>query len=174
MTEFCDYPYCACEGPRPTLKCGLPWRGPAEKAIAAKLAASPMLAAQQSDLGRAMDKVAAAGPHEAVELTEAELKAYSEHKLMCVGIRPGILPGAASEPPQYVHLVGYGQDHPGLEALCEARAARRKRWLFEGAQAAFLGVLLAVEVFLVCAVVFMIVWYLDGQAIEQAQRAAIQ
>ena len=121
MAEFCDYPYCSCEGPRPTLKCGLPWRGPAEKAIAAKLAAA---------------------------------KPY--------------------EPPQYVHLVGYGRDHPDLDALREARAARRKRWLYQGAQAAFIGVLFAVGLFMACAVGFMTVWYLDGQAIEQAQLRDIQ
>jgi len=123
MTEFCDYPYCPCEGPRPTLKCGLPWRGPAEKAIAAKLAAAKI--------------------------------------------------GEAA-PPQYVHLVGYGKDHPDLDALRDLRAARRKRWLYRGAQAVFIGVLFAVGLFMACAVGFMTVWYLDGQAIEQAQRAAIQ
>ena len=123
MAEFCDYPYCACEGHNPAVGCRLPWRGPAEKAIAAKLAAAK--------------------------------------------------PGEAA-PPEYIDLVGYGQDHPDLDALREIRAARRKRWLYQGAQAAFIGVLFAVGLFMACAVGFMTVWYLDGQAIEQAQRAAIQ
>src|SRR6185312_10867448 len=123
MAEFCDYPYCPCEGHNPAAECCLPWRGPAEKAIAAKLAAAK--------------------------------------------------PGEAA-PPEYIDLVGYGQDHPDLDALREIRAARRKRWLYQGAQAAFIGVLFAVGLFMACAVGFMTVWYLDGQAIEQAQRAAIQ
>src|SRR6185312_10308079 len=123
MTEFCDFPYCPCEGHNPAAGCRLPWRGPAEKAIAAKLAA--------------------------------------------------VKPGEAA-PPQYVHLVGYGRDHPDLDALRGLRAARRKRWLYQGAQAAFIGVLFAVGLFMACAVGFMTIWYLDGRAIEQAQLRDIQ
>ena len=140
MTEFCDFPYCACEGPRPTLKCGLPWRGPAEKAIAAKLAA-------------------ASSGHPAAQASPSLQMATA---------------GFVAQAPEYIHLVGYGRDHPDLDALRDLRAARRKRWLYKGAQAAFIGVLFAVGLFMAFAVGFMTVWYFDGQAIEQAQLRDVQ